>query len=167
LSAPAVRLLNSLKINQSEPKRLPTAIHNSLVLSANSYIYDMKCRQLLYVDDDEDDQELFQMAVAEIDDGIECISAFDATTAWRKLMDSEWKPNLIFLDLNMPVIDGWEFLKRIRRRNDFNDIEVIVLSTSSNPSIIQSLKEMGARDFITKPGSYPELVNLLQSWLRP
>ena len=126
----------------------------------------MRCRQLLYVDDDEDDQELFQMAFAEIDERIECISVFDATTAWQKLIDLEWKPDAIFLDLNMPIIDGREFLKRIRRRNDFNDIEVIVLSTSSNPSIIQSLKEMGARDFITKPGSYPELVNLLQSWLR-
>jgi CheY-like chemotaxis protein len=125
----------------------------------------MRCRQLLYVDDDEDDQELFQMAVAEIDTGIECISAFDATTALQKLMDSEWKPDVIFLDLNMPVIDGREFLKRIRRRNDLHDIEVIVLSTSSHPSIIQSLKELGARDFVTKPGSYPELVNLLQSWL--
>jgi len=68
---------------------------------------------LLYVDDDEDDQELFQMAVAEIDERIECISAFDATTAWQRLIDLEWKPDAIFLDLNMPVIDGREFLRLI------------------------------------------------------
>jgi CheY-like chemotaxis protein len=126
----------------------------------------MNLRQLLYIDDDEDDQELFQMAIAEIDNAIECISELDATNALQKLIGSEWKPDAIFLDLNMPNMNGREFLKQVRRIEDLNAIEVIVLSTSSHPSIIKSLEEMGVRAFITKPGSYPELVRVLQSCLR-
>jgi DNA-binding NarL/FixJ family response regulator len=126
----------------------------------------MNFRQLLYIDDDEDDQELFQMAIAEIDDAIECFSELDATNALQKLIESEWKPDAIFLDLNMPNMNGREFLKELRRIRELNEIEVIVLSTSSHPSIVKSLKEMGVRGFITKPGSYQELVRVLQSCLR-
>jgi CheY-like chemotaxis protein len=126
----------------------------------------MSFRQLLYIDDDEDDQELFTLAIAEIDDAIECISEFDARTALRKLIHSEWKPDAIFLDLNMPDMNGREFLQEMRRMENLNGIEVIVLSTSSHPAIIHSLEELGVRLFITKPASYPELVRVLQSCLR-
>jgi len=125
----------------------------------------MIARQLLYIDDDEDDQELFQMAITEISNAFNCIAAYDATSALQKLISWEWKPDAIFLDLNMPEMSGRDFLKAIRAINELKDIPVFVLSTSSQPAIIQMVKEMGARDFITKPGSYPELVRILQSLL--
>jgi len=126
----------------------------------------MKIRQLLYIDDDEDDQEIFQMAITEINDSIHCIAANDALEALQKLINAEWKPEVIFLDLNMPVMDGQEFLQEVRKRNELRDIPVIIWSTSSHPSIVQLLKEMGAHDFITKPDSYPQLVKVLESLLR-
>jgi len=126
----------------------------------------MKIRQLLYIDDDEDDQEIFQMAITEINDSIDCIAAYDASKALQKLINAEWKPDFIFLDLNMPVMDGQKFLQEVRKRNELKDIPVIIWSTSSHPSIIQLLKEMGAHDFITKPDSYPLVVRVLESFLR-
>lgn len=126
----------------------------------------MKIRQLLYIDDDEDDQEIFQMAISEINDSIHCIAANDASEALKKLINAEWKPEVIFLDLNMPVMDGQEFLQEVRNRNELKHIPVIIWSTSSHPSIVQLLKDMGAYDFITKPDSYPQIVKVLESLLR-
>lgn len=126
----------------------------------------MKVRHLLYIDDDEDDQEIFQMAITEINGSIHCITANNASEALQKLINAEWKPEVIFLDLNMPVMDGQEFLQEVRKRNELKDIPVIIWSTSSHPSIAQLLKEMGAHDFITKPDSYPQIVRVLESLLR-
>lgn len=126
----------------------------------------MNVRQLLYIDDDEDDQELFQMAITEINGSINCIAANSAFDALQKLINAEWKPEVIFLDLNMPVMDGQEFLREVRKRNELRNIPVIIWSTSSHPSVIQVLKEMGAHDFITKPDSYPQIVTVLESLLR-
>jgi len=125
----------------------------------------MNIRQLLYIDDDEDDQEIFQMAVTEINDSINCIAANSASEALQKLINAEWKPEIIFLDLNMPVMDGQEFLQEVRKRNELRNIPVIIWSTTSHPSMIQLLKEMGAHDFITKPDSYPQIVTVLASLL--
>ena len=126
----------------------------------------MNVRQLLYIDDDEDDQELFQMAIAEINDSINCIAASNASEALQKLIRAEWKPEVIFLDLNMPVMDGQEFLQELYNRHELKHIPVIIWSTSSHPSMVQLLKNMGAHDFITKPDSYPQIVKVLKSLLR-
>ena len=126
----------------------------------------MNARQVLYIDDDEDDQEIFQMALSEINDDIRCITTYDARLALNKLATQEWVPDLIFLDLNMPFMTGADFLEETKKQRDLHLIPIIVLSTSAQASIIQTMKEKGARDFLTKPGSYRELVSQLKSILR-
>lgn len=64
------------------------------------------------------------------------------------------KPNLIFLDLNMPAMNGWEFLEAYKKldSNFTKDIKVIILTTSSNPNDLEQSKANDAvRDFINKP----------------
>jgi DNA-binding response OmpR family regulator len=123
-------------------------------------------RQILYIDDDDDDQEFFQFAVNQISDGIHCIITHDARLALHKLTTREWVPDIIFLDLNMPVMTGRQFLEEARKRKELNVIPVVILSTSAQLSTIRLMKEEGAQDFVTKPSSVHELAGRLKLILR-
>jgi CheY-like chemotaxis protein len=126
----------------------------------------MAYRNILLIDDDDDDQEIFLEAVGEISNEVICTASSDASQALLKLTDGELQPDVIFLDLNMPVMSGQEFLAEIRQRPGLRDIPVIIFSTSSQASTISQTKELGASDFITKPATYNDLVRILAPLLR-
>ena len=71
----------------------------------------------------------------------------------------EEKPDLILLDIMMPVMDGFEVLKELKRSPETEDIKVIVLSALNTNSDIIKGYELGAKDFITKPIMLDKLVN--------
>jgi CheY-like chemotaxis protein len=118
--------------------------------------------KLLLVDDDEDDRDFFLEVVETITQNVECTSAQNGLDAWRLLNEKAYIPNLIFLDLNMPVMNGKQFLSEIKKNTNLKDIPVIILSTSSDESIIKEVKNLGASDFITKPNK----LSLLELRLR-
>lgn len=122
----------------------------------------MRFKNLLLIDDDEEDQEIFMTATSSISNSIECVAVSDASKALQRLSVKELNPDVIFLDLNMPVMNGQQFLAEIKKRDSLRDIPVIIFSTSSQPSTIQAMKNLGAHDFITKPGLFDELVSILK-----
>ncbi|WP_062057597.1 response regulator [Aquimarina longa] len=74
------------------------------------------------------------------------------------------KPNLIFLDINMPAMNGWEFLVEFSKLNHelTEGIKIILLSTSSNPDdVMASAKNHSVDDFINKPLSLELLDDIL------
>lgn len=117
---------------------------------------------ILLVDDDEDDQEFFSAALEQLSyPGIfKPISS--AIEALKLLKDGQVTPDLIFLDLNMPIMNGQQFLAEIKKTAHAQHIPVVIFSTSSNPQTIKQTKELGAYDFITKPDKFEELVNKLK-----
>jgi CheY-like chemotaxis protein len=125
----------------------------------------MLYQNLLLIDDDEDDQEIFMTAASEASHRVNCIALFDAREALQKLSDRELIPDVIFLDLNMPIMNGQQFLVEIKKQHELRHIPVIIFSTSSNRNTITTMKELGATDFITKPSLYDELVNILKQML--
>ena len=72
-------------------------------------------------------------------------------------------PQLILLDLMMPVMDGWEFAARIRRRADWARIPVIVLSADRN--IGGKARDLGALGYLAKPFELQDLLHLVQASL--
>lgn len=117
----------------------------------------------LLADDDADDKTLFCEALAEIDSSIVCHTASDGKEALAILSEKQIeKPSIIFLDINMPVMDGWQCLGRIKQNNDHRDIPVIMYSTSSYQRDIELALESGAFCFFTKPSDYRELRNILR-----
>ncbi|AEE18897.1 response regulator receiver domain-containing protein [Dokdonia sp. Hel_I_63] len=75
------------------------------------------------------------------------------------------KPDLIFLDINMPAMNGWEFLDEYEKMcPDFRkDIKVIILSSSSNPEHVnKTIQNYKVIDFINKPLSFDILDNVLK-----
>lgn len=121
--------------------------------------------KIFHIDDDDDDIEFFAEAVGYLSEEISCFSYTNASKALQKLAGGELVPDVIFLDLNMPVINGQEFLARLKAIEGLQDIPVIILSTSSDSLTARKLKAEGASGFLTKPTSIKELSNLLSPYL--
>jgi CheY-like chemotaxis protein len=122
----------------------------------------MNYHKLMLIDDDEDDQEIFLAALQEISDAVTCYSYTSASEALHKLISKEIKPEVIFLDLNMPVMNGQQFLVEIKKVKDLEAIPIIIFSTSSHRGTIELTKALGANEFITKPNNFDDLVNILK-----
>ena len=87
------------------------------------------------------------------------LAALEYLSAVEK--DEATKPDLIFLDINMPAMNGWEFLVEFEKLDHSftKGIKVILLSTSSNPDdVLASAKNHNVEDFINKPLS-PDLLD--------
>jgi CheY-like chemotaxis protein len=122
----------------------------------------MRYRNILLVDDDEEDQEIFNAALTIASGEANCMAVTNAIEAFDKLARKELEPDVIFLDVNMPLMNGLELLKKIKSTEHLNTIHVIMFSTSSNPATISAAKELGAVSFITKPNRFDDLVNILK-----
>ena len=86
---------------------------------------------ILVVDDDPDDIELFLEAVGEVDNTIECMTAENGEEALRLLKSkTSQRPDFIFLDLNMPRLNGKQLLAYLKNKTAFSDIPVSILTTS-------------------------------------
>lgn len=117
---------------------------------------------ILLIDDDTDDHEIFESALNDISKVPVFTGIPNAHDALQKLDRKELNPDIIFLDLNMPVMSGQEFLMEIKKRDQMKHIPVIIFSTTSNASTIRLMKEMGAVDFVTKPDEFDQIVAMLK-----
>ena len=77
------------------------------------------------------------------------------------------KPDLILLDINMPEIDGYETLEKLKTDVRFTDIPVIFLTSQNNKESIIKAMSLGAVDYLTKPFSVPNLVECIECQLNP
>lgn len=125
----------------------------------------MRYTKIFHIDDDDDDIEFFVAAIEYLSEGASCFSFTNAVKALQKLKSGELIPDIIFLDLNMPIINGQEFLAALKATAGLEDIPVIMLSTSSNAATAHKFKMEGASGFLTKPTSIKELSNLLRPYL--
>lgn len=110
----------------------------------------------MLIDDDEDDREIFLSVVESIAPTVLCAIATNGQDAISKLTNSDWLPQIIFLDLNMPLMDGKQFLREVKKSDVLKTIPVVVLSTSSDKETIIQTQNLGAEKFITKPDRYSD-----------
>ena len=114
------------------------------------------------VDDDPDDQELFIQALQGIDESCQCITAFDGREAMQKILNEMLlMPDFIFSDLNMPLMNGKQFLNEIKSNEQLRHIPVIIYSTSYEKRDIQETAALGAALFLQKPNKFNELSSAL------
>src|SRR5688500_4429665 len=113
---------------------------------------------ILLVDDDEDDRDLFCEVIYDIDPSIHCVLARNGQEALLGLRMEEFpKPHLIFLDLNMPRLNGVQCLRELKTDRSLQDIPVAIYTTSKIKEHKDECIELGAVHFITKPNSFTEL----------
>ena len=123
-------------------------------------------KTLYLIDDDTDDLEFFCEALNTVDSSIVCFKTADSETALRAFQQFEVPlPDLIFLDLNMPLVDGRTFLSEIKKINEYANIPVIIYSTSSHFKDKEDTIKLGAAGFMTKPYSQEALVKQLRELL--
>lgn len=122
----------------------------------------MVYRNILLVDDDVDDHEIFNAALTAASNSANCMAIANAIEAFDNLDRKELKPDVIFLDVNMPFMNGLDFLRKIRATKHLEPIHVIMFSRSANPATISAAKEPGTIKFITKPSGLNDLVNVLK-----
>ena len=114
--------------------------------------------RILLVDDDDDDRELFRGAIEDIDPTIECIEANDGEKALELLLsDKKQRPDFIFLDLNMPRVNGFQCLKELKNNDNLKSIPVIIYTTSQRNEDKIKTRKMGAAYYITKPHRHADL----------
>jgi DNA-binding response OmpR family regulator len=123
--------------------------------------------EIIIVDDDKDDQDFLIQAIHQIDTSYEIISLYDGTM----LMDyleinyngtSSKIPHLIILDLEMPKMDGYEVLKRVRSKQHLKDIKIFVLTTCTYEyDRIKSIA-YGCNDFYSKPTDPGQLKSIME-----
>ncbi|SEW50970.1 response regulator [Chitinophaga arvensicola] len=120
---------------------------------------------LLLVDDDPDDQEFFKLALQTIRGEITFAAAGNGQEAFDLLRTQACLPDLIFLDMNMPLMNGLTFLEKIKATTDLKHIPVIIYTTSDEKQEMILAKSLGAVDFVTKPTRFDDLCQLLQEKL--
>lgn len=116
----------------------------------------MQTERILLIDDDLDDQLFFTEVLEEIDPTIVCKVADNGLEGLRVLR-SGFLPDVIFLDLNMPAMNGFDFLLEFREEASWSNISVIIFTTSSHQQDKDRAKELGAKAFLTKPNTVHEL----------
>ena len=121
--------------------------------------------KLFLIDDDEDDQSFLKDAIASVNPSLHCETALNGKIALEKLKDGSSLPDLIFLDLNMPIMNGFDFLIQIKKENALSKIPVGIFTTSNIAQDKELTKELGARFFITKPIDFQILCKKLQQIL--
>jgi CheY-like chemotaxis protein len=126
--------------------------------------------QILVAEDDEDDKLLILKAfertlpkekVTCVDDGEALLKYLNRIAPYDDL-EKYPKPDIILLDLNMPRKNGKEALCEIKSNEDLKSIPVIIFTTSNNADDIRVTYKMGSSSFITKPGSFEDLVKVTE-----
>lgn len=118
----------------------------------------------LLADDDHDDAELFNEALTTVNSSIQFHHVEDGKAVFEYLLEGKGsKPDVIFLDLNMPAMSGWQCLAKLKNDASLKEIPVIMYSTSSNPREKEIALELGAVGFVTKPTDFRILTQVLKT----
>lgn len=119
-------------------------------------------RYILLVDDDPDEYILFEDALRELPESPRLHYAHDGQQLMKLLADDQAQlPAIIFLDLNMPRMNGFECLKKIRLSARFMHVPVVIFSTSSQTQAIDAVYEQGANYYIRKPNTFSLLKEVI------
>lgn len=125
----------------------------------------MANKVILLVDDDMDDQELFGEAMGIVDSSAICHFASDGEEGLNMLAEGTLHCDLIFLDLNMPKMNGKQFLAEVKQNAALRKIPVVIFTTSLREKDGAETANMGAAHFLTKPSSFGELCKQLEEIL--
>jgi CheY-like chemotaxis protein len=123
--------------------------------------------KFLLIDDDSDDRALFREALEEVSPEIVCVTEGDTKKALKDLFDPLVQlPNVIFVDINMPRISGWDCLNAIKGNDNTKEVPIVMYSTSSHERDIDRAFTSGAACLLTKPEDFCQLKRCLSDVVR-
>jgi two-component system response regulator len=129
----------------------------------------LKKFSIIIADDDIDDQYLVKQAIVETQINYEVTSVYNGLQlmdfllrreAYRNIPDN--LPDLILLDINMPILNGFGVLAQIKENPAFSDIPIYILTTSNSEFDKIKARQLGAMGFYTKPVNYNDLKSIIR-----
>lgn len=154
--------LFSLKFTRKSTKSDYHLLRVSAIFSTNP------CGMLiLYAEDDVDDYGFFEETLTRVYPGAKCINARNGREVLEILDASTILPDLIFLDINMPTMDGKSCLKSIKNDPQLKSIPVIIYTTSSNEKDREQCLQLGAEKYLIKPFGLMAAEPLIRDALQP
>ena len=125
----------------------------------------IKIRNLVLAEDDTEDAEIFRDILIDVSSGIRLSVVSNGLLLMNLLHTTQEPPDIIFLDMNMPLKNGLQCLREIRNFDKWNHIRIIILSTSSQPELVKTAYELGAELYLEKPTSYSKFKMLIRECL--
>ena len=118
---------------------------------------------IFLADDDNDDRMLFTEALGELPLDLSVLTFDNGVDLMSNLLDLDLVlPDLIFLDLNMPLMNGEECLDDIRRETNLNSVPIVIYSGFLDVEQVTLLKAKGADYYLKKPSTFEDLKRLLK-----
>ena len=114
------------------------------------------------IDDDQDDIDILSEAVAALRPSFECLTFTNPVDALKSLQEIEIIPAYIFVDYNMPFINGMAVVSSIRQDSRFYKSIVTVISTGISEKEVNIFTDLGADYVYTKPYTMKDYVNIVQ-----
>lgn len=116
-------------------------------------------------EDDEEDVGLFKDVLVDLEVDVNLEVVTNGIELMKKLEEAEVFPDLIFLDLNMPLKNGMLCLQEIKTNQRWKNIKVVILSTSSHQDQIKAAYDKGADFYLTKSANYTDFKNSVAACL--
>ena len=121
----------------------------------------------IFIDNDPFDQAVFTKALNDTAPDTICFTAADAYDAMHMMTEEKVMPDYIFVELELPGMNGIEFLKAIKKIESLREIPVIVHSIKPQPHKLIELKESGALAIYFRPYEYYSICNMLALYFGP
>lgn len=119
-------------------------------------------KKILVVEDNEDNREIFVFRLQQL--GFKVLVAANGKEAIETA--SRTKPDLIFMDLRMPVMDGWEAIKALRQTEWGKDLPIVAVTAHALEEDKRKALNAGCNDFIPKPVDYALIRSAIQKLVR-
>lgn len=120
---------------------------------------------IFYTDDDQEDIAFFKEIVSLINSDLSVVTQCNGKELLHALDNPPPHPYVIYLDLNMPGLNGFDVLKKMRESHDSKSLPVVVFSTSSDEQTIQKSWDMGANYYLPKTGLFDQLKKSIEHTL--
>jgi two-component system response regulator len=124
-----------------------------------------KLVHVVLVEDTPDDSRLACRALKRWRDNVHIVIAQDGEEALTVLRSciSNRLPDLVLLDLKLPLLSGFQVLSEIRAKGPLKELRVVVLSSSDDPSDIDRARRLGANGYVSKPVAYDEFIGAIRA----